>query len=24
VRMQSSTGVTVTIFSYGMFFIPFP
>jgi len=24
VRMQSSTGVTVTIYSYGMFFIPFP
>jgi hypothetical protein len=24
VRMQSSTGITVTIYSYGMFFIPFP
>lgn len=24
VRMQSSTGITVTIFSYGMMFIPFP
>lgn len=24
VRMQSSTGITVTIYSYGMTFIPFP